>query len=152
LSVDKRELAKLLRRTNTADLLDDGIENGSDVRSFAGTEDDPADAVDAAQKIPRRGEMPTQSSPLRDLHARELPEEVQPKQPISYLGLLIGACFVVFGIVVLLYPQDVFVMHDRVRYRTYVEHVTATGSQIYAVIALVIGIALCWFSLYRARK
>ena len=150
--MDKRELAKLLRRTNTADLLDDGIENGSDLRSFAKTGDDPADAVDAAPKVPRRVEMPTQSSPLRDLHTKEAPEEVQPKEPISYLGVFIGACFLVFGVVMFLYPQDVSVYHDRIRYRPIVEHVTTTGSQVYAVIALVIGIALCWFSLYRARK
>ena len=150
--MDKRDLAKLLRRTNTADLLDDGIENGSDLKPFAKTEDDAADAVDDIPQVARRTEMPTQSSPLRDLHKKETPEALPPKEPISYLGLFIGACFLVFGIMMFLNPQEVWVMHDRVRYRTIVEHVTATGSQVYAVIALVIGIALCWISLYRSKR
>ena len=151
--MDKRELARMLRRTNTADLLDDGIENGSDLKSFAKAEDDAADAVDDVPRVPRRGEMPTQSSPLRDLHAKEAPKEAQlPKEPISYLGLFIGACFLVFGVVMFLYPQDVSAYHDRIRYRPIVEHVTTTGSQVYSVIALIIGIALCWISLYRPRK
>jgi len=146
--MDKRELAKLLRRTNTADLLDDGIENGSDLKSFARTEDD---AVEDVPKRPRV-EMPTQSSPLRDLHKKEAPEEVPPKEPISYFGLFVGACFLVFGIVMFLYPQDASVYHDRIKYRPFVEHVTTTGSQVYAVISLVIGIALCGFSLYRPKR
>jgi hypothetical protein len=146
--MDKRELAKMLRRTNTADLLDDGIENGSDLQSFAKTE---GDAVDDVPKV-RRGETPTQSSPLRDLHVKELPEEAPPKEPVSYLGLFIGACFLVFGIVMFLHPQDESIYHDRIKYRPFVEHVTVTGSQVYAVVALVIGIALCGFSLYRPKR
>jgi hypothetical protein len=149
--MDKRELAKLLRRTNTADLLDDGIENGSDLKSFAKTEDDAVGVVDDVPKA-RRGETPTQSSPLRDLHTKEAPKEVPPREPVSYLGLFIGACLLVFGVVMYLYPRDVSVYHDRMRYRPIVEHVTTTGSQVYAVIAMIIGIALCWFSLYRPRK
>lgn len=150
--MDKRELAKLLRRTNTADLLDDGIEKGSDLQSFAKTEDDTADAVDEVRQVPRRGELPTQSSPLRDLHKQEIPEVLPPKEPISYFGLFIGACFLVFGVVMFLHPQDMSFYHERTRYRTIVEHVTTTGSQVYAVIALVIGIALCWISLYRPKR
>jgi len=149
--MDKRELARMMRRTNTADLLDDGIENGSDLKSFAKSEDD---AVEGVPKVPKasRVEMPTQSTPLRDLYKKKTPEAPPPKEPISYLGLFIGACFMVFGVVMFLYPQDVSVYHDRIRYRPIVEHVTTTGSLIYAVIAWVVGIALCWFSLYRPKK
>jgi len=146
--MDKRELAKLLRRTNTADLLDDGIENGSDLKSFAKTEDDPVDDV---PKVSQAG-APTQSSPLRDLPKKAAPEQRAPGEPISYFGLSIGACFLVFGVVMFLFPQDVSFYHERTRYRTIVEHVTTTGSLIYAVIALVVGIALCWISLYRPGK
>jgi hypothetical protein len=146
--MDKREIARRLRRTNTADLLDDGIENGSDIKPFAKTEDD---AVEDVPKLPRVL-MPTQSSPLRDLHKQKAPEAPPQKEPISYVGLLIGACLLVFGVVMFLYPQDVSVYHERSRYRSFLEHVTATGSQVYAVIALLIGIALCWFSLYRPKR
>jgi len=147
--MDKRELARLLRRTNTADLLDDGIENGSDLKSFEKTEDD---VVDDLPQVPRRGEMPTQSSPLRDLHKKETPDAQIPRAPISFFGVFVGACFLVFGVVRFLYPQDVSFYHERARYRTIVEHVTAPGSQVYALIALAIGIALCWISLYRPRR
>lgn len=149
--MDKREIARLLRRTNTADLLDDGIENGSDLQSSAKTEDDAAGDVADVPKV-QRGEMPTQSSPLRDLRTKEAPKEVPPREPVSYFGLFIGTCFLVFGVVMFLHPQDVSLYHERTRYRTMVEHVTATGSQVYAVIALVIGIALCWISLYRSKR
>jgi hypothetical protein len=150
--MDKHELARMLRRTNTADLLDDGIENGSDLQSLARMKDDAVDAVEDAPKVPGRVELPTQSSPLRDLHAKAAPKQVQPREPISYLGLVIGACLLVFGAVMFLYPQAVSIYHDRIKYRPFVEHVTTTGSQVYAVIALVIGIVLCGFSLYRPKK
>jgi hypothetical protein len=151
--MDKRELARMLRRTNTADLLDDGIENGSDLKSFAKTDDslDNVDAIDDVPKVSKSG-TPTQSSPLRDLPKEKAPEELPPGEPISYLGLFIGACFLVFGVVMFLYPRDVSVYHDRIKYKPFVEHVTSTGSQVYSVIAFVIGLALCWFSLYRPKR
>ncbi len=146
--MDKRELARKLRRTNTADLLDDGIENGSDLKSRAKTAE--AECVDVPKVS--QVDLPTQSPPLRKLDTREIPGTGQPKKSISYLGLFFGACFLVSGILLFLFPQDAYVYHDRMKYRPIVEHVTTTGSQVYAVIALAIGIALCGFALYRPKR
>lgn len=146
--MDKRELSRMLRRTNTADLLDDGIENGSDLKSFA--QIDEAEVVDAPKVS--QVDMRTQSSPLRNLDTQETPRAVPAKEPISYLGLFFGACFVVSGVLLFLFPQDRYVFHDRLKSRSFVEHVTATGSQVYAVIALVVGIVLYGFSMYRPKK
>ena len=146
--MDKRKFSRMLRRTNTADLLDDGIENGSDLKSFAQTE--ATDGVDLPEVS--QVDMPTQSSPLRNLDAQKTPKAVPPKVSISYLGMFFGACFLVSGVLLFLFPQDGYVFHDRLKSRVFVEHVTATGLQVYAVIALAVGIVLCGFSMYRPKK
>ena len=146
--MDKRDLSRMLRRTNTADLLDDGIENGSDLKSFSQTE---ATEVVDAPKV-SQVDLPTQSSPLRNLDAQATPRAVPPKESYSYLGLFFGTYFVVSGVLLFLFPQDASIYHDRMKSRPFVEHVTATGSQVYAVIALVVGIVLCAFSMYRPKK
>jgi hypothetical protein len=146
--MDQRKRSRMVRRTNVDDLLDDGIENDSDLKSFARTADDAADATPEESQV----DLPTQSPRPRKQTLPETLDAVPHKGPISYLGLLFGACFVVAGLVLFVYPREAYVFHDRLRYSPIVEHVTATGSQIYAVLAVVVGIAICGFSLYRPKE
>ncbi len=150
--MDKRKFSRMLRQSNVEDLLDDGIENGSDLKAKPFAQDPlVADADDTPDVS--NVDTPTQSTPLRDLPEQQTRNAMLPKGPISHLGLLLGSCFLLAGVVLLLYPRDVHVYHDRIKHLPYfVEHVTASGSQAYAVIAMIVGIALCGLSLYRPKE
>ena len=142
--MDKRKFARFLRQSNTADLLDDGIENGSDLKSraTAGKEEPDATPDDGP------GEPATHPTPQ---HEQQAPQAAPPSASISYFGLFLGASSLAAGVMLLVDPRDMRVFHPG-RYGGSVEHVTAFGSQAYGALALILGITLCWYALYRPKK
>ncbi|HTA66328.1 MAG TPA: hypothetical protein VK753_12565 [Xanthomonadaceae bacterium] len=147
--MNKRDLSRLLRQTNVEDLVDDGIENGSDIASF-----NPVDAVDETPTPETsKADAIRRSTLLRERQEQEEQVESLRRRSVSWLGLILGACFVVSGIVVFLFPRDTYVYHHRMRLLpSFVEHVTPAGSQAYAVVAVVLGGAVCAYALYRPPK
>jgi hypothetical protein len=146
--MDKRTFSRMVRRTNVDDLLDDGIDNGSDLKSFAQSDDDDMDNLPKEPQV----DLPTQPRELRKQSMAKPRDAVPCRAPVSYVGLLSGAFFLIAGVLLFLYPNDIHILHDRIRGGSFVEHVTTTGSQAYAAMAVILGIAICAFSLYRPRK
>ncbi|HEY2345921.1 MAG TPA: hypothetical protein VGH80_08555 [Xanthomonadaceae bacterium] len=145
----KRDIGRLLRRTNVEDLLDDGIENGSDLKSRKPGHDDADEAVAAEppkarrpSRTPRRKQEPDQA---------ELVEELK-RRSVSWFGVALGACLVVSGILVFAFPQAILVYHASIRRSSFVEYVSPAGSQAYGVVSMILGAALLAFSLYRPRR
>jgi len=146
--MDKRELSRKLRRSNVGDLIDDGIENGSDLKASARIEE-------SEQKAPEVSniDLPTQSKRRPALPGKDRRPAAPERDPMSYLGLFLGACFLLPGVALFLFPREVSVYHDRLKHGpSVVEHVTTLVAQAYALIAIVAGIAACGFSLYRPRR
>src|SRR5450432_1769257 len=98
--MDKRKFAKLLRQSNTADLLDDGIENGSDLKSRAPAEKEEPDATPDDGP----GEPAIHPTPPHAQHEQQAAEAAPPSASISYLGLFLGASSVAAGIMLLVDP------------------------------------------------
>jgi hypothetical protein len=147
--MDQRELRRKLRQSNIVDLLDDGIENGSDLRVPSRVDEDAQgpDAGDANKESFKRLE---QSSGRRA--APPEPREI-PKASVNYAGLAIGTGFAVSGALIFPDARAINILHGSLRYRpAWIEHLTATESRVYALVAIVFGIALCAFSLYRPRR
>ncbi len=143
--MDKRKFARFLRQSNTADLLDDGIENGSDLKLRGPAEvegPDPTPNERADDPAPTG----TQSRQMQDA-----PAATPPASNISYFGLFLGACSLAAGVMLLVDPHDLRVFHPG-RHGGSIEHVTAAGSQAYGILALILGCALCWYALYRPKK
>src|SRR5690606_1934333 len=101
--------------TNVADLLDDGIENNSDLTSFA-------TPVESAHSW-------TDAPPIHQSHEQQreptTPARPMARESISRTGILIGVVMVLGGILLVLLPVDMGVLHHRVMYLpSFVEHVT----------------------------
>ena len=167
--MDKRELSRLLRRSNVGDLIDDGVENGSDLKSSARIEEPkpkapevPARDLKSSPRIeepePRAPEVPAIDLPTQPKHRKVVlgrqPKPAAPeREPASRTGVFLGACFLLPGIVLFLFPKEILVYHARLnRGPSPVEHVTTQGAQVYAVIAILVGIAVCALSLYRPKR
>jgi hypothetical protein len=142
----KRNLSWLRQHTNVEDLLDDGIENNSDLKSFAKAPD-PVSDHDAAEEGPLR-----QSNSSSAHHEAERPLE-GPQNKVSYFGAVIGASITIGGILLVLFPVDMFVFHDRTKYyRPFWEHVTHGRSEIYGVAGILLGAVVFCFSVYQPRE
>ena len=139
--MSKRSLTWLRQHTNVEDLLDDGIENNSDLKSFATHEQFPDESpVAAPSKIspqPSRVEAPTPEPADRDFF-------------LAAIGVLILGC----GLQLVLYPVDLFVYHVRGKYpyRDFLEHVTSGRSEVYGSFGILLGAALLIYALYSPRK
>jgi hypothetical protein len=139
--MSKRSLTWLRQHTNVEDLLDDGIENNSDLKSFA-THCQPSDALPVADPA----EIPLQASHI---------ETARPPPPerdftLAGIGLLIMGC----GLALVLYPVDLVVFHQGAKYayRGVLEHVTTGRSQIYGSVGIVLGAILSVYALKKAHK
>ena len=137
--MSKRSLTWLRQHTNVEDLLDDGIENNSDLKSFA---TQPSDELPVAE----RAEVPLQASHIETPR----PDPPQRDFTLAGIGLLIMGCG--FGLV--LYPVDLVVYHQGAKYayRGLLEHVTTGRSQIYGSVGIVLGAALLIYALKKPRK
>jgi hypothetical protein len=134
-----RDLRWLRRRTTVDDLLDDGIENSSDLKN-ARLRDDSDQAV--ATPASHRGRVARADFPAPSRRA-----------PVSMFGLLLGAVFIAAGAILIVTPIDMLVKHVRIRYLpTTIEHVTPATSRMYGVALSAAGIAIFGFALYRGRR
>lgn len=143
----RRDVRWLQRRTNIADLLDDGVENGSDlacgqVPARESIEND-AGAVDRPVKTtPAHPVSPTSPSPSGE----------RARATVNWFGVLVGLGFVAAGLRLLVVPVDMLVYHDRVKRPSFVEHVTPERSRVYGAGGAVVGVGLLVFALYRPRR
>lgn len=129
----------LQRRTNIADLLDDGVENYSDLRNAA------ASAREASEP-----ESPP--APPRQPDAERIPVRLAPVRA-SRLGVLIGAGMAISCALLYLHPADFIAFHPGTRTtRLRLEHVTPERCRAYGAIGVVVGVGLLAFSLYRPRN
>ena len=141
--MSKRSLTWLRQNTNVEDLLDDGIENNSDMASFA--EIDGSDSSAAA--ISQQSE-PSSQSPL----SADRPDPVA-SAPISFIGALLGSVLIIGGALLVLLPIDTFVFHQQAgRLPSFWEHVTVGGSEFYGGAGLLLGLSLIACSIYKPRR
>jgi hypothetical protein len=139
-----RDLNWIRRRTTVEDLLDDGIENASDLgkpSSDARLPSDPAALRKRSETLAR----------LRAEHAAEL--STARRKSFSAFGVLLGLLIAVGGGALVLFPTDMRVEHSRIRYLPTVwEHVTPVRSRLYGSVGLAFGLSLVVYSLYRPRS
>ena len=132
--------------TNVEDLLDDGIENNSDLvdgellREPEGNPDPRALEIRAATIARNRAEEALALNQFR-------------RKNLSYLGILLALVLAISGIALILRPMEIRVEHARMKYLpTVTEHVTAARSRLYGSVLLVAGIVLLAYSLQRPRS
>ena len=133
-----RDVRWLQRRTNIADLLDDGIENYSDIK---------AGAVPPAGSADADGHRPPPPRP-----AKAFAVAVRARAPANWLGILIGTGVLAGAAYLLVAPVDRMIYHPHARGGSFVEHVTRERSRVYGAAGMLIGIGLLGFSLYRPRR
>lgn len=133
--MSSREQLKIRKLTNLYDLLDDGIENGSDLPELARLQaEDGAGTATPSAPAPPRGDRPAEPVPSRR----------------SWGGVLLGAAFIAGGGAAALWPSELMVWHDRINYLpSFVEHVTRAGARGYGVAVTVGGLVVLVVSLLR---
>jgi hypothetical protein len=130
----KREEIKIRESTNLYDLLDDGIENGSDSPALAELR-----RAGSPPESPRRPSAPSSDIP-------------QPPARRSIGGALLGLSVAASGFAVAFWPREMIVWHARIRYLPSIaEHVSATTARGYGVIVAAAGALILAVSLVRMR-
>jgi hypothetical protein len=141
--MSKRSLSWLRRNTNVEDLLDDGIENNSDLQSFTASD---------SHCDENRADVSTQTLPPPDPNDWKGVDS-RSKLPASYFGLVLGAAITLFGLLLLFFPVDMVVYHLRARaLQPLLEHVTIARSQFYGAAGVLFGLTLLAFSIYKPRR
>lgn len=135
-------LSWISRYTTADDLLDDGVENFSDLKregaasAAAGPSDPGAMAANQRHRERRRNEAKARP------HLRSW----------SGVGLLLAVAMIAGGVVMLWAAPDMRVEHAAwKRARSSIEHVTPMRSRVYGVSFLLFGVALGYFSVARVR-
>jgi hypothetical protein len=120
--MSKRSLTWLRQRTNVEDLLDDGIENNSDLESFAATAQPNDDS--------RAG---LTEAPLQAPHVESPKPEPEPEPAeADFFGAAIGVLIIGCGISLVVHPTG--------------------GSDLFGSIGILFGVALLIYSFYKPRK
>ena len=139
------------RFTTVDDLLDDGVENNSDLAARIARCDDDRDAQptpDDPEVLRIREE--TIARVDRE-HAKA--EDAAQQQSYSIIGVVIGLSLVIPGLAVLFHPVDMLVEHRRIRYLASVfEHITVGRSIFYCSFVVFFGLAIIYFSTRRFKK
>ena len=132
------------RRTNVEDLLDDGVENGSDIRAGLPEADAPP-THDEALAIGKRDRT------LAAVRAEQA--EIASKarrRALSPYGVALGLVIAAGGAWLIASPVDMRVVHARARrLPTFTEHVTPPRSRLYGAAGLISGLAVIVYSLRR---
>ena len=120
--MSKRSLTWLRQHTNVEDLLDDGVENNSDLQSFATGEE-------AGEELSHE---PTNS------HALVTPSRIPAAEPTrpDYFVAAIGVFFIGCGLKLFFYP----------------ELVSYFGSEIFGCVGVVFGAIVLFFSIFKWRN
>jgi hypothetical protein len=136
-------LGWIRRRTNIADLLDDGIENGSDIGTLhADTGDEPAGAEEEAA-------LRTRDETLAVVRAEQAAVEAATTRRRSPYGLFLGVLIAAAGTWLIASPVDMRVLHAHSRYASFLEHVTPARSRLYGTAGLIGGLVLVGCALRR---
>jgi len=132
-------------QTTIEDLLDDGVENFSDLKG-SDAESAPEDEPDAAVLAAKQ-----QS---RDIMRREAAaENARHTSALSWTGTTLGLLIAASGTMLVVFPVEMRVEHPRTKYLPTVrEHVTPARSRLYGAALVVAGMAVTAYSLYRPRK
>jgi ferric-dicitrate binding protein FerR (iron transport regulator) len=149
--MSKRDEVKIRQRTNLYDLLDDGIENNSDLEALRKAREDAA--AEPESPVDRAGlddASPFTASPSTTANVRKSASTAGRRH---WAGAVTGALSCAGGLWLLVAPATGLVFHDRIRYaRPFVEQVSPLMSQVYGGVLLVAGIALLYFSLRQTRE
>ena len=135
-------LSWIRRYTTVEDLLDDGVENFSDVKRAVGQADNATEDVLAD---------PTAAAAIQQ-HRERLRKEAEARprrRGYSGVGLLLAIAMIAGGAVMVELAPDMWVEHARRYTRSSVEHVTPMRARVYGVSLLLCGAALGWFSIVR---
>ena len=133
------------RHTSANDLLDDGIENFSDLRGqYQNNESSPP--VDPAVAQVRDATLARIKTEQTDAL------QIAYRQSRSYFGLFLAVLMMAGGLAAVLYPVDMFVVHGGgPKSRAFLEHITPFRAQLYGGSLFLIGAVLGYYSLYRPR-
>lgn len=140
----KPSLSWVRRRTNVEDLLDDGVENGSDLSRYHGQAEKPPGPAEEAALV-RREEM------LAVVRSEQAGVSAQfRRKAISPFGAVLGVVIALAGVMLIVHPVDMHVEHRRTRYLpTIWEHVTPLRSRLYGAAGAVFGAILVGYCLRR---
>lgn len=139
-----RDLNWIKRRTTVEDLLDDGIENASDLSK------PPSDTT----LSPDPEAFRKRSETLARVRAERAAEfSATRRKSLSVFGVLLGLLIATGGSLLVMFPADMRVEHSRIRYLPTVwEHVTPARSRLYGSVGIAFGLVLVVYSLYRPRS
>jgi hypothetical protein len=139
-----RDLNWTRRRTTVEDLLDDGIENASDLGKA------PLDTA----RPPDPEALQKRSETLAKVKAERAAQlSATRRKSFSVFGVLLGLLVATGGCLLVMFPTDMRVEHSRIRYLPTVwEHVTPARSRLYGSVGIAFGLALVVCSLYRPRS
>ena len=134
----KRDEIKIRERTNLYDLLDDGIENGSDLETLVRLREEAASAP-SVQRPPEALPRPQPATPVRAGR--------------SWGGVLIGSLLLAAGGSLALYPQEMVVWHAAIRYvASSAEYVSPSMARVYGIVVASAGVLVLLVSLVRMRN
>jgi len=137
------------RNTTANDLLDDGVENFSDVRSMQGAAEETGKADPAAVVAIQRTRDAAKAEALAEY-------ERERRRAWSPFGVALGLAMSAAGSLLIRHPADMLLYRYAMTYwskmptRPFVEHVTASRSVFYGEV--VVGLAVVVFALFRPRS
>jgi hypothetical protein len=136
--------AWIRRRTNVEDLLDDGVENGSDLVAGLPEAEEPLTAEEEVALDKREQTLAAVRAEQAEVTA------TIRRRAFSPYGVAFGLLIAAGGAWLIANPVDMRVEHRRMRYLpTFREHVTPARSRFYGAAGLVSGLALIGYSLRR---
>jgi hypothetical protein len=133
------------RNTTANDLLDDGVENFSDVRAPESTPAKEGTPDPAAIASKQRTRDAVQSDLRRQL-------AIEWRRAWSPFGIGLGLALIVAGTLEMLFPADMIVRHPAMKSAGSVEHVTPDRAMFYGGVIVAVGVALVAFAVVRPRK
>ena len=139
-------LSWIRRQTTVEDLLDDGVENFSDLKA--------SDTAVPEEPDPDPVLIATNQQ-FRDQARREREQAMREayRSAFSGLGIFLGLLMTISGAALVLLPVDTLVYHARVRYlRSVVERVTPARSVFYGASLAISGIGIIGYALYHPRR
>jgi hypothetical protein len=139
-----RDLNWIKRWTTVEDLLDDGIENASDLGK------PPSDTPLSPDPEPLHKRSETLAG-VRAERAAEL--SATRRKSLSVFGVVLGLLIVASGCFLAMFQPDMRVEHSRIKYLPTVwEHVTPARARLYGSIGIAFGLVLIVYSVYRPRS
>ena len=135
------------RFTNVEDLLDDGVENNSDLPKSRPDQDDHTATTD-----PESVHIQSQGLEKNRLEDSATSKAINQKSRNIY-GVMLGVIFSAIGLFAAINPTEMRVEHTRMKYLpTSFEYIDKLRGRIYGSTLFVFGIAVLAFSLYRPKQ